>query len=105
LRGKETYLRQSVTAVLIGLAATLAAGWSHASGAQPATHPGEPLTEVRVQAVGSQAFDVSFAEEGTTTETSTRGCFAANAGYFLPGLPTGVELSKQIIAAKAQCIN
>lgn len=111
MRGKETYLRQSVTAVLIGLVATLAVGWRQTSRPKSALQPDKPLIEVRT--VSSQTFDILFAPEKHEEPTestlanpfSMRVCFAANTRYFLKDLLTGGGSDEPVFTSKAQRIN
>lgn len=101
MRGKETYLKQSTMAVLIGLVATLAVGWSQASGTKPNLQSGG----IRARTVSSRAFNISPAEEVATPahadQGSMRVCFAANTKCFLQGLPTGFEPGERVI----DCVN
>lgn len=109
MKGQETYLKQSATAVLIGLVATLAVGWGHASVAKQTLYASKPSAALRVRTVSSQALKGLSAEETTTharvTQDSVRACFALNTEYFLARLPAGFQLGKCIISESGRCAN
>lgn len=113
MRGKPTYLSQSVTAVMIALVAMLAVGQNHASGAKPARAPQKSAFQMRVQTVGLHPTDCLSTSEKQDQITacfnlgqnSSRFSFVVRPSDFLPGLLTGGELAERFITAKTACVN
>jgi hypothetical protein len=113
VRGKPTYLSQSVTAVMIALVAMLAVGQNQASGAKPALEPQVTVFQMRVQPIGPRASDPFFASAkqdeisacSYLSQDSSRFSLVVRPNDFLPGLLTGGELAERFITARKACVN
>jgi hypothetical protein len=112
VKGKPTYLRQSVTAVMIALVALLVMGRNHASGAQPALESPEVAFKPRVQTVSLHAADGVTPEKQSEMlacarlgQAALRLRFTVHTTDYLRGLLSGGALAERFIVDKTACLN
>ena len=113
VKGKPTYLRQSVTAVMIALVALLVMGRNHASGARPAPESPEVAFNPQAQTISLRAAAGGFTTEkqGAMTacarlgQASSRLRFTVYTTDYLRGLLAGGALVDRFIADKTACPN
>ena len=113
VRGKPTYLSQSVTAVMIALVAMLVLGRNQASSAKPALEPQASVFQMRAQTVGLHTTD-SLSTSAKPDQrvacfyldqNSSRFSFVVRPNDFLPGLLTGDELAERFITTRTASVN